>query len=88
MKKIRSAIINDKRHRIVWRKLGREKADGLAWPDICQIEIEERLTPIDAFDTLIHEYLHRALPDIEEDKVYKMANEITNMLDRADLIKR
>lgn len=87
MKRIRSTTINGKRHRIIWRKLGREGADGLAWTDICLIEIDERLTPLDAFDTLVHEYLHRALPDIEEDKIYTMANEITAMIKRADLVK-
>lgn len=87
MKKIRSATINGKRHRIVWRKLGREKADGLAWPDICQIEVDERLGPYDAFDTMLHEYLHRSLPDIEEDKILTMANEVTDMMRKADLIK-
>ena len=71
----------------MWRKLGREKADGLAWPDICQIEVEERLSAIDAFDTMLHEYLHRALPDIEEEKILTMANEVTAMMRRADLIK-
>lgn len=53
--------------KIVERKLGREKADGQRWPD-GTIEIDPRLSPRDYLGTLVHEALHRAYPEMDEDE--------------------
>lgn len=87
MKRIRSATINGKRHRFIWRDLSHEQAIGLAYPDQCLIEIDPKLDEFMAVDTIVHEYLHKALPDHEESKIDQMGREIATILTRADLIK-
>lgn len=56
--------------KIVERKLGREKADGQHWSDGL-IEIDPRQTPKGYLGTLVHEALHEAYPDLEEDDVLR-----------------
>jgi hypothetical protein len=87
MKRIRSATINGKRHRIVWRNLSNEKAIGLAYPDQCLIEIDTSLDEYMTVDTLIHEALHKLFPDCCEEKIDQAGSEIATLLTRADLIK-
>ena len=87
MKRIRSATIDGKRHRIVWRPLGKEKAHGLAWPDECRIDIDSTLTdPALIAEVLIHESLHRIFGHLNEERIDQIASEITNILQRAALI--
>lgn len=89
MKRIRSCRINGERNRIVWRKLGREQAYGLADPEMCLIEVDPRQTEREATGTVIHEYLHRALGvDIgTEPRVERMECEIMQLLRRLDVLK-
>jgi hypothetical protein len=87
MKRIRSAIINGKRHRIVWRDLSKEEALGLAYPDQCLIEIDKNLDEYMAVDALIHECLHKLFPDVCEDKIDQAGREIATILTLCDLIK-
>jgi hypothetical protein len=87
MKRIRSAIINGKRHRVVWRDLSEEKALGLAYPDQCLIEIDSKLDEYMTADTIIHECLHKLFPDVCEEKIDQAGREIATILTRADLIK-
>lgn len=88
MKRIRSVTVGGKRCRVIWRSLAKEDAIGLAYPDQLLIEIDPKWDDITIVDTLIHEYLHQACPDMCEEKVEQMGVEIALMLDRADLIKK
>lgn len=87
MKRIRSAKIRGKRVPIQWRSL--KKDDVLCYahqhPNLIEIDtsMDEKLTA----DTLTHEALHIALPDLDEEVVNQIAIDIITMLDRADLIK-
>ena len=70
------------------RKLGRERAVGLAYsdyygPDKGLIEIDPRQKGKDNLDTLIHEALHLIYPDLSEATVVKHAGRLTRMLWRA-----
>ena len=87
MKRIRSCTINGQRCRIVWRNLAREEAIGLAYPDAMLIELDPNWDEVTTLDTMVHEYIHKACPDLCEEKVDQMGEEIAKMLDRADLIK-
>jgi len=88
MKRIRSATIDGKRHRIVWRPLVKtDNAWGMAWPDQCLIEIDSSLEdPALIAEVLIHEIMHRQLPHQTEDRIDQLAGEICNALQRAELI--
>ena len=69
-----------KKTKVVLRKLGREKAFGLAHFDDNKIEIDPRQRTLTYLDTLIHEKLHLLNPDWSESKVKKHAREITTLL--------
>lgn len=61
------------------RSLGREKVDGepvsgLCWWDDNLIELDPRQKPKEYLNTLIHELIHLAFPDMPETKVRKGAN--------------
>lgn len=88
MKRIRSATINGKRHRIIWRDLSKENAIGLAYPDQCLIEIDPKWEDVMIVSTLVHEYMHKACPDMTEEKVDQIGDEVAAMLDRAMLIAK
>ena len=88
MKRIRSATIDGKRHRIVWRPLVKtDNAWGMAWPDQCLIEIDSSLEdPALTAEVLIHEVMHRQFPHLTEDRIDQLASEICSVLQRAELI--
>lgn len=69
---------------IVYRKLGRELAAGIAhWNDHSgetTIEIDSRLTGKELLDTLIHEILHLQNPSWSEKKINKHSREITEII--------
>ena len=62
---------------VCYRKLGRFRADGLAWwaedGRLPKIEVDIRLRGRAKFETLLHEALHLALPDLTEEQVLKAA---------------
>ena len=62
------------------RKLGREKADGLAHIDDNTIEVDSRLTGKRKLEIFVHESLHIVNPTHSESKVTKDARKISNML--------
>jgi hypothetical protein len=64
---------------IVERKLGRERAYGLAWTDEL-IEVDPRQTPRDYLGTVIHEALHQVFPEKSESDVARGASTITRLL--------
>jgi len=64
---------------IVERKLGRERAYGLAWTDEL-IEVDPRQTPRDYLGTVIHEALHQVFPEKSESEVARGASTLTRLL--------
>ena len=53
--------------KVIQRKLGREKADGLYSYNV--IEIDTTIQQMRYFIVLIHEYLHHIQPEWSEEKV-------------------
>jgi predicted metalloprotease with PDZ domain len=66
--------------KVIDKKLGRQRAVGLAWSDAKIIEIDPRQTSKNYLDTLIHELLHVYNPEWSETKVTKTANEMTTII--------
>lgn len=64
---------------IVERKLGRERAYGLAWPDEL-IEVDPRQKPRDYLGTVIHEALHQVFPEKSESDVARGASTLTRLI--------
>jgi hypothetical protein len=58
----------EKRVRVIRRKLGREKADGICFFD-GKVHVDERLRGIHLLETLIHELIHHEFPQLSEDAV-------------------
>lgn len=69
-----------KKTKVVHRKLGREKADGLAYKEFNEIHIDERLTGRDYILTAIHELLHIHEPKMSEKRVDTLSKKLTNDL--------
>lgn len=61
------------------RKLGKHGAVGLAHPSGL-IEVDPRQRPKSYLDTLIHEALHIAFPELSETRVKKSAKIIRDVL--------
>ena len=62
------------------RKLGREKAYGLAHQDDNLIEIDPRLKGRLQLEIYIHEALHLLYPKLSESQVLKDSKKVTSML--------
>ncbi len=67
------------------RKLGKEKAVGLAYYDFygggkSLIEIDPRQGSKDYLDTLIHEALHTIYPDMSETEVHKTTGRLARLI--------
>ena len=45
-----------------------------------QISVKPNIAGVDALDTLIHEMLHAAMPDIAEEVVYQTASDLAKVL--------
>jgi hypothetical protein len=61
------------------RKLGKEKAHGLAHaPDL--IEIDPSQNSRERLDTVCHEALHLLLPDESEVRIIALANRMSDLL--------
>jgi|TARA_R110002126_G_scaffold2898_2_gene15977 hypothetical protein len=58
-------------HKVEHRKLGREKAHGLAWDEKNKIEIDIRLTGYRYLLIALHEHFHLKHPDWSETRVRK-----------------
>lgn len=68
--------------KVVWRKLGKEKAWGQATHD-CRyplIEIDPRLGAKRQLEVLCHEQLHISLPDLSEAQIDRLGKEVSNTL--------
>lgn len=66
--------------KIRYKKLGRQKADGLAYKSDRLIYIDPRLSGIDLIETLAHEVYHCQLPDLSEEAVTEYARELAEIL--------
>lgn len=72
-----------KNTKVEHKKLGRQKADGLAYKDENRIEIDERLKGKNYLLTAIHEFLHIHRKDFTEEEVedlsVKLCNDLWNL---------
>jgi hypothetical protein len=66
--------------KVVHRKLGKHKAQGLAWIDDRIIEIDERLKGKDHLEIVIHEVLHIINPKMIESKIIHQSRIIKDTL--------
>ncbi len=66
--------------KVVHRKLGREKADGLAYKEEKEIHLDERLKKREYLETTIHELLHIYFPLLAERKVNAIAKKMSKDL--------
>lgn len=62
------------------KKLGREKAHGIAYTKDRVIYIDPRLTGAELFETIIHEIMHCQQPDLSEEAVLEYSKEMTELL--------
>jgi hypothetical protein len=71
-----------RKSKVVWRKLGREKAWGQANKDPQHplIEIDPRLGAKRQLEVLCHEQIHNSLPDLDEDETDRVGKELCRML--------
>ena len=73
--------------KIVYRKLGREQADGLAYKDYNEIHIDKRLKGKNYLLTLIHELGHIHLPHLTEEAIEEFSVNFTRDLLNCKKIK-
>jgi len=68
--------------KVVWRKLGKERAWGQATVDSAHplIEIDPRLGAKRALETLCHEQLHISLPHLSEREIDRLGKEVSETL--------
>ncbi len=66
--------------RVKYRKLGRHRAWGLYHWHTEVIELDPRMRPKLALDTLIHESLHHLFPDLPEAAINRKASRLAGIL--------
>jgi hypothetical protein len=66
--------------KVIHRKLGREQADGLAYDELNEVHIDERLRKKEYLLVVIHELLHVYFPDWTERQVVKYSKMMCNDL--------
>ena len=71
-----------KKVKVIWRALGKEQAWGQAHtdPDNPVIEIDPRLSPQRELETLTHESLHLAFPEMSEKEVDRAGKVVSAVL--------
>jgi len=71
-----------RRPKVIWRKLGKEQAWGMATCDPARplIEIDPRLSPRRELEVLCHEQLHISLPDLSEKQIDRLGKEMSRTL--------
>ena len=85
MKRIRSVTIHGKRWRVVWDKLPREW--GTCSTTEGMIEMDTGIKDNITYATILtHEMCHAMLPNVEEDFITQMADDLVVALHRAGLI--
>jgi len=68
--------------KVIWRPLGKERAWGQASTDPAHpvIEIDPRLSPKRELETLAHESLHLAFPEMSEKEVDRAGKVVSSVL--------
>jgi hypothetical protein len=66
--------------KVIHRKLGKEKADGLAHIEANTIEIDERLKGRYRLEITIHEALHILYPKDSETAIIRKSKRLTKVL--------
>ena len=68
--------------KVIWRPLGKERAWGQATTDPAHpvIEIDPRLSPKRELETLTHESLHLAFPEMSEKEVDRAGKVVSSVL--------
>ena len=68
--------------KVIWRPLGKERAWGQATTDPARpvIEIDPRLSPRRELETLAHESLHLAFPEMSEKEVDRAGKVVSSVL--------
>jgi len=69
-----------KRIKVLYRKLGKEKAHGLAHLGENMIEIDNRLSGKKHLEILTHESLHILFPEMSEEEIELKSIILTNTL--------
>lgn len=65
---------------VKFSKLGKFKADGLAYADKRKIVIDTRLTGIELLETILHEICHVQQPNLSEEAVLEYSKEASEIL--------
>jgi hypothetical protein len=65
---------------VKFSKLGKYKADGLAYAEKRKILIDMRLTGVELLETIIHEIIHVQQPDLSEEAVLEYSKETADLL--------
>ena len=65
---------------VKFRKLGKYKADGLAYIDKREIVIDNRLVGAELLETILHEIAHVQQPDLSEEAVLEYSKETADIL--------
>lgn len=66
--------------KVIVKKLGRERAVGEAYYGENEITIDPRQSATEYLDTLTHEAMHLALPDLQEDAISAAATFVARIL--------
>ena len=66
--------------KIVHKKLGRQKAEGLAFIGHNEIHIDERMKKKPYMLVVLHELLHIHFPDLSEKEVDRISKKICNSM--------
>jgi hypothetical protein len=61
-------------------KLGKHKADGLAYIENRKILIDMRLTGVELLETILHEVAHVQQPDLSEEAILEYSKETADIL--------
>ena len=69
-----------KQPKVVFKKLGKEKAWGRYFSDKNLIEIDERLKGKKLLEIYVHEFLHHLFPNFSEDEIVRLGRELTEYL--------
>ncbi len=69
-----------KKIKVVYRKLGKERAHGLSYLPDMGIELDIRLKGKKHLEILVHEALHLLVPEWSETKVIEKSKELTKVL--------
>ena len=69
-----------KRVKVIWRKLGKEKAWGQATVGENLIEIDPRLGAKRQLEVLCHEQIHLTFPELSEAQVDRAGKDLSDVL--------